>query len=359
MALDPERLERLEQVIARLAQELAEAKSELATLRLQARLAAATIKLQSATGASAPAVPATPAARPAETQPVRGAAPRAVRADDSLENLIGRYGALVLAVLTIIMGAGALVSWAISHGLLGPWVRVALGALLALAIAGTGWWLRTRGSRDFGNVLIALSLAVIDVVAWGAGPRLALVPPLVSLGVADAAAIALAALALVENEQLLYAVGLGGALIAPFVMATGEPHYALLAAYGLFVLVTAIVTIGDRPWWKAAALVLAGTAIYAFAVRGYHGGTPWVDREFAVAFAGAVCVMALLWERKPTRPWVAVCAAASMAFVSIGTHPLAATHLESLFAAPDVQLFALAGTTLFLAAVRDIDEREP
>ena len=281
-----------------------------------------------------------------------------MRADDGLENLIGRYGALVLAVLTIVMGAGALVSWAISHGLLGPWVRVALGTLLAIAIAGTGWWLRTRGSRDFGNVLIALSLAVIDVVAWGAGPRLGLVPPLVSLGVADAAAIALAALALAENEQLLYAAGLGGALIAPFVMATGEPRYGLLAAYGLIVLATAIRTIGDREWWKAVWIVLAGTVMYAFSVRGYLGGVAWVDREFAVAFAGVVCAIALSWERKPTRPWVAVCAAAMMAFATQGVHSLAATPLESLLATPDVQLFALAGTALFLAAVRDIDERE-
>ncbi|MFI5246314.1 MAG: DUF2339 domain-containing protein, partial [Gemmatimonadales bacterium] len=307
-----------------------------------------------------PAPPAATRTAPlAEAHLVHGAARREVRADDGLENLIGRYGALVLAVLTIVMGAGALVSWAISHGLLGPWVRVALGTLLALAIAGTGWWLRARGSRDFGNVLIALSLAVIDVVAWGAGPRLGLVPPLVSLVAADAAAIALAALALAESEQLLYVVGLGGALIAPFVMATGEPHYALLAAYGLIALVTAIVTIRDRPWWKATWIVLAGTAVYAFAVRGYHSGTPWVDREFAVAFAGAVGVIALLWERKPTRPWVAVCATATMAFVSNGSRPLVAASLNSLFAAPDVQLFALAGTVLFLAAVRDIDEREP
>src|ERR1039457_5031005 len=165
MTLDLGRLRRLEQVIARLAHELAEAKRELAALQSQ-----------SSTGVSVPAMPApplvrampvmlaTPAAPLAEGQPARSAAHRAVRADDGLENLIGRYGALVLAVLTSVMGAGALVSWAISHGLLGPWVRVALGALLALAIAGTGWWLRTRGSRDFGNVLIALSLAVVNVV---------------------------------------------------------------------------------------------------------------------------------------------------------------------------------------------------
>jgi hypothetical protein len=357
MTLDPGRLDSLEQTIERLAKELAEAKGELATLRLQSRLAAATIKLQSAGGASPSASAPVP---PAPSRPPAPLVSKTVpaRSDDGLENLIGRYGALVLAVLTIVMGAGALVSWAISHGLLGPWVRVVLGALLALAIAGTGWWLRTRDSRDFGNVLIALSLAVLNVVAWGAGPRLGLVSPWVSLGVADAAAIALAALALAENEQLLYAVGLGGALIAPFVMTTGEPQYGLLAAYGLLVLVTAIRTIGDRPWWKAVAIVLAGTVVYAIAVRGYHGGTPWVDREFAVAFAGVIGVIALVWERKPTRPWVAVCATATMAIVTNGSQPRAEAGLESLLAAPDIQLFALAGTALFLAATRDVEDRE-
>ena len=352
MTLDPARLDSLERTVERLAQELADARRALAVLRagLHAELPQRAAEPLISSGPSGPSVPLAPQT---EVPRVPITAPRAAPADDGLENLIGRYGALVLAVLTIVMGAGALVSWAISHGLLGPWVRVALGAVLALAIAGTGWWLRTRGSRDFGNVLIALSLAVVNVVAWGAGPRLGLVTSWVSLGVADAAA-----LALVENEELLYAVGLGGALIAPFVMATGEPHYGLLAAYGLLVLATAIRTIGDRAWWRAVGIVLVGTVVYALSVRGYHGGVPWVDREFAVAFAGVVGVIALMWEHKPTRPWVAVCAATTMALATHGVHPLAVTRLESLFAAPDVQLFALAGTAIFLAAVRDIEVRE-
>jgi hypothetical protein len=345
VTLDPARLDSLEQTIGRLAQELAEARRALAALRSESPPVAAV-----------PLV--VPPASQAEGPPEPGTARRASRAGDGLENMIGRYGALALAVLTIVMGAGALVSWAISHGLLGPWVRVTLGALLALAIAGGGSRLRVRGARRFGNVLFALSLAVIQVVGWGAGPRLGLIRPSVALGIADAASISLAFLALVEKEQLLYAVGLGGALIAPFVMASGEPHFGMLAAYGLLVLATAIRTIGDRPWWNAVGIVLAGTAVYTVGVNGYHSGVPWIDREFAASFAGVVGVMALVWERKPARPWIALGAVTTMALAACRAGPHAVTRLDALFAAPDVQFFAFMGTALFFATVRDLDERQ-
>jgi hypothetical protein len=365
MTWDPERLDSLERTIERLAHELAEVRRALAALRSESSPGAGGAPVRAEPPVNARAGIGTPEAAPssplAERPREPGATRRAARDDDDgLEKLIGRYGALALAVLTIVMGAGALVSWAVSHGLLGPRVRVTLGALLALVIASTGWWLRARGSRRFGNVLLALSLAVVQVVAWGAGPRLGLVPSSVSLGVADAAALALAALALAESEQLLYAAGLGGALMAPFVMATGEPHYGVLAAYGLILLAMAIRTIEGREWWYAVGLVLVGTLVYTLTVSGYQSGVLWVDREFAVVFAGVTGVIALVWERRPSRPWIAVCAVTTMA-IAFATHragPYAATRLEALFAAPDVPLLALAGTALLFGAVRDINERE-
>jgi len=224
-------------------------------------------------------------------------------------------------------------------------------------MAGAGWRLRARGSRGFGDALVGLSLAIVHVVAWGAGPRLGLIPPWAALGIAVAASTGLAAFALAEKEELLFAVGLGGALIAPFVMATGEPDFGVLAAYGLVVLATAVRVIGGHAWWKATGLVLFGTVVYTAAVNGYQSGVPWVDRGFAGAFAGAIGLMALAWERRPARPWVALGAATTMAVAAQREGPHAATRLSALFAAPDIQLLAIAGTALFLAAVRDIDER--
>ncbi len=351
MAVDPARLEALEHAIARLTLEVGDARRALAALRAESALA--------------PAVPAAPrgdaprgdASRVDAPRPLR-AAPPPERSNASLENLVGRYGVLALAVLTIMMGAGALVSWAVSHGLLVPWVRVTLGGMLAISLAVTGWWLRARGSRGFGNVLVALALAVTDVVAWGAGPRLGLIPPSASLAIADAAAGALATLALVENEELLFGVGLGGALVAPFAMATGVPHYGLLAAYGLVVLAAAIRTIGERPWRTPTGLILAGTVVYALSVRGYSGDLQWVNREFGALFAGAVTAVALVWAHRPGRSWIALCAATTMAFVAQHSTPEATSPLAALASMPDIQITALSGTAFLFFAVRDIDERE-
>ena len=92
------------------------------------------------------------------------------------ESLIGRYGTLALASLTILLGAGAFLSWAIAQGKIGPELRVILGALGAAVVAAVGWRLRRGGSMRFGSTLLALALALVHVDAWGAGPSLQLVP---------------------------------------------------------------------------------------------------------------------------------------------------------------------------------------
>lgn len=362
MAFDPARLDSLEQTIERLAQELAEARRGLAEVRSSASEQArpnlgADPDAELRARLRVPPPRAAPVVAP-QTEPQRPPnVPRESAATEGgLEKFIGQYGALALAVLTIIMGAGALVSWAITHGLLGPWVRVGLGALLAVVLACTGWWLRSRGSRAYGNALLALAVAVVHVVAWGAGPRLALVPSWVALNVADLASIALAALAIAENEELLFAVGLGGALIAPFVMATGVPHYDLLAAYGLIVLAMAIKTIQGRTWWTAVAMVVVSTMVYTAAVSRYSGGAAWVNREFGAGFAAAVTVIALLWERRPVRPWIALAAVTTMSFAIHRADAHANIGLPALLAAPDLPLLSLAGTALFFIVAHGIDE---
>src|SRR5579862_638376 len=258
------------------------------------------------------------------------------------------------------MGAGALVSWAISRGLLGPWVRVVLGAMLALLIAAGGWWLRTRGSRRFGNVLLALAIAVLHVDAWGAGPRLGLVPAWLSLSVVDLSSLLLAALALVENEEILFSVGMFGALIAPFVMATGAPRLDVLAAYGLAVLAAAVRTIGAKPWWRPVGLVVAGTVLYALRVSGYHSAVPWISREFGELFAAAVGIVALAWERRPSRPWIAVVGLLTMALALTlrPAAPAVGSPVAVLMARTDVHLLALACTALLFIAARAFDPKE-
>ena len=124
-------------------------------------------------------------------------------------------GERTLGALTVIVGAGIFMGWAIRAGLLGPTVRVALGALGSLVLALAGLRLRRRTFVDFGNVILALALAVMHVVCWSAGPLLHVIPSIVALAIAFGTSLVLAEFALRHDEQALFSVGFGGAVLAP------------------------------------------------------------------------------------------------------------------------------------------------
>ena len=268
---DTPRLDALEQAVRDLEREVERLRAELRHAHDRAPGAAAPGAVASRpvgehplnvpSGASARSVVSTPAS----TRPPQW------RAID-IETLVGRYGALALAALAILLGVGVFLSWAVEHIRLGPAARVALGAMTSAAVAGIGAWLRQRGARRFGNVMFGLSLAIAHVVAWGAGPYLQVVPSAVALLAAAAASAALAALAWRENEEALFAVGLGGALIAPFVTSAGKSAVIPLLVFGVLVSGSAMLAIGNRPWRVAARLMMAGFGLYAGAGLAMPGG---------------------------------------------------------------------------------------
>ncbi|HEY0777024.1 MAG TPA: DUF2339 domain-containing protein, partial [Gemmatirosa sp.] len=83
-----------------------------------------------------------------------------------LELLVGRYAAVAVGALVLLMGVGAFLTWAVANFTLAPAARVALGAVGAAALAALGERLRRRaGAQRFGEVLLALALAVLHVDA--------------------------------------------------------------------------------------------------------------------------------------------------------------------------------------------------
>jgi hypothetical protein len=268
------------------------------------------------------------------------------RAD--LEAVVGRYGTVAIAALLILMGVGAFLTWAIGVISIGPRLRVVLGVVLAAIVAAAGWRLRTRdaasGARRFGDVLLALALAVVHVDAWGAGPYLGLIPPGVALALAAAASAALALLAWSERDQALFVVGVGGALVAPFVTSAGPGHPYVLPIYGWLVLSSGALalpraaspgtvspgTASPRPWTIAARLLSLGTAAYAAAMLGdaralggeAHGAAlrGEVPALFAIACAAAVLPLAI-----DAASWIAL-AALTSALGAIVALALGATH---------------------------------
>ncbi|HEU4641898.1 MAG TPA: DUF2339 domain-containing protein [Gemmatimonadaceae bacterium] len=316
-----ERIERLETIVRALHQQVAALRDEVRALR------AADIPIPEHPALLPPLPPPVPESRAPNPAPVAPRAPREpFPSPDSrvpspapldLEALLGRYGTIALATLALLTGAGAFLTWAIAHGLLGPAQRVALGALGAAAVGWVGWRLRARGTVRFGNVLLALALALIHLDAWAAGPRLHVLAPALVLVATAGASAALAALALRAREEALFAVGLGGALAAPFVTTNGGGSALLLAGYGWIVIAGGAIALRDRAWRVALGIAGVGCAAYAVALTGMtDAATPWLEHHVAVVFALACAWSAIALAAPGVRGrlalaclWVALLAA--------------------------------------------------
>jgi hypothetical protein len=182
----------------------------------------------------------------------------------NLEGLIGRYGTLALATLTILAAVGSFLAWAIARGLFGPWMRIGFGTLFAGALAFVGLRLRLRNERRFGNVLLSLALAALHVVAWALGPGLHLVPLGAALAVAAVASAALCVFAIRESDDDLLAVGFGGAYIAPFVTGDGSRAPDVwLATYGTLVFGAGVLATNGRPSRMTFRVISAGLLLFA------------------------------------------------------------------------------------------------
>jgi predicted membrane protein DUF2339 len=218
-----------------------------------------------------------------------------------IEALVGRYGTVALATLTILMGAGAFLTWAIANDKIGPVARVLLGAIAAGGVAALGWRLRGHGAIRFGNTLLALALALVHVDAWGAGPYLAILSPTSALAVAAACSVSLAALALKTDEELLFMVGVGGALLAPFVTSVSETNPIVLLVYGLVVLAAGSFAVRDRTWSYATRLLGLGCAVYAAAGFKHGQLDDRVERNAPAVFALCCAWSAVVWPGRNNR----------------------------------------------------------
>ena len=351
-----ERIELLERAVGELAREVRALRAAVDRIEASRDSASPIRPAHSASPAGGEAVEAprdVPPIRPrAEAEP--GPAPPLVterrsgadRRSLDFESLIGRYGTLALASLTILMGAGAFLRWAIANGKIGPELRVVLGAVGAGAVAFVGWKLRARGSKRFGSTLIALALALVHVDAWGAGPYLQLVPSWAALGIAAAASVAVAALAWFGDEETLFAVGVGGALIAPFVTSRSSGSALLLLVYGYVVLAAGLAALRGRTWRIALLVTTIGCWLYtAAATGGTSYGAQARMRDAPAIFALAIAWTAIVVTRGA---WGARIARSAIAAL-LGT--LAVVVLDETTAA-DVIALAAVGTLTAYAAVQ-------
>ena len=256
----------------------------------------------------APAGAEAPHGRPSFSQRLHS---EAAISGDELESMVGRYGTLSLAALLVLMGVGAIIKMAVEKGLLTPEVRVLAGLVVAVLLTGAGVVFRGRGEVRYGGVLLALALAVVDLVAWGAGPLFHLVPVAAAMAAVDVVALALAALALKDQSEFLFAVSVAGALSAPFVTSDGGGTALNLLLYGGVVLAGALRAARNPLWSRAFAVLVIGALVYSLAAAALPVSTGWYG-PYLIALFGASCAVAALlfgepdWRSELPRAYVGV-----------------------------------------------------
>ena len=221
---------------------------------------------------------AAPIAPPPQPAPI---APRM-----SLEERLGTQWAVWVGGLAVVLGGIFLVRYSIEQGLLGPGVRVTLGALLAVALIVAGEWTR-RGERLSGiaglptahipSILTAAGTTVAYADVYAAYALYGFLGPgsaFIMLGLVALATLAAALL----HGQTLAGLGLVGAYLTPLLVASEHPDYWSLYIYLAVVTAAAFALARVRMWrWLAIAAVvfsagwtLPGVGIVSVDALGAH-----------------------------------------------------------------------------------------
>jgi uncharacterized membrane protein len=237
---------------------------------------------------------AQPTAEPAKA--TRSQPPPPPRRD--LEALITMNWGVWLGSAALLFAGVFLVRYAVEQELLGPGARCGLGALLGVMLLAAAEFLhRHEGPPLAGpfridqapSGLAAGGTAFLFGAAYGAGPFLGLLPPLLSFAaMAIASFIALAAA--LRYGPLTAATGIAGAFATPALIGAQNPSLPGLFAYLFLVSAAALLVVRRTAWtWLGWATTIGGCLWVCFA--GLPAGS---DRWAAAIFVPAAAALNLL-----------------------------------------------------------------
>lgn len=185
----------------------------------------------------------------------------------SLEERFGTRWVVWVGGLALALGGFFLVKYSIEAGLLGPGVRVFLGALLAAGLVAAGEWLRRKESAsgfvgvpaaNIPSILTAAGTAVAYATVWAAYELYGFLSPGMAFVLLGAVALATLAAALLHGPWVA-ALGLVGGYLTPILVSTEKPNFWALYVYLAVVSASSFVLARYRLWrWLAFTAVAFG-----------------------------------------------------------------------------------------------------
>jgi uncharacterized membrane protein len=205
--------------------------------------------------------------------------------------------------VALALGGIYLVRYTIQQGLIGPGVRIFLGALLAAALVAAGEWARRQEnlsglpglpSANIPSILTAAGTTVAYATVYAAYALYGFLPPPIAFILLGIVALLTLAAALLHGPALA-GLGVIGAYLAPALVASAKPDYWALYIYIAVVTAAAFALARGRMWqWLAiAAIVLSalwtfpGADVFPVASLGAHVFSALAG--FVLASAFLVC----------------------------------------------------------------------
>jgi uncharacterized membrane protein len=186
--------------------------------------------------------------------------------------------------VALALGGIFLVRYTIQEGLIGPGVRIVLGALLALALAATGEWQRRKEdqlslaslpSANIPSILTAAGTTVAYATVYAAYALYGFLPPPAAFILLGIVALLTLGAALLHGP-VLAGLGVIGAYLAPMLVASKAPDFWALYVYIAVINAAAFALARLRLWYYIALAALVLSALWAL---------PGIDLHFPSAVA--------------------------------------------------------------------------
>lgn len=191
-------------------------------------------------------------------------------ASGSFEERLGTLWAVWAGGIALAFGGLFLVRYSIEAGLIGPGVRVALGAVLAAALIAGGEWMRRNDvtlpidaipQAHIPSVLTAAGTVVAFGTIYAAHALYGFIGPAMAFVLLGATGIA-TMLASALHGPALAGLGLAGSFAAPLLVASTTPNYWPLTLYFGAVAMAAYLLARTRGWLWLALTAVAGGALW-------------------------------------------------------------------------------------------------
>ncbi|WJR80162.1 DUF2339 domain-containing protein [Bradyrhizobium sp. NP1] len=235
---------------------------------------AATPEFQQAPATASPSIAAEPMAEaavlPADEAPRENggetAAPPPLPPEDAgFEERLGTRWVVWIGGLALALGGFFMVRYSIEAGLLGPGVRVALGALFALALLGAGEWTRriehssgieSLPVANIPAILTAAGTAVAFATVYAAYALYGFLAPASAFILLGLVALGTLAAALLHGPALA-GLGVAAGFVTPLLVSSDTPDYWALYIYLAIVTAASFGLARIRLWrWLAVTTIV-------------------------------------------------------------------------------------------------------